>query len=258
MHAGADPYRGAPARREPPVVVFRHLSPRAPWIVVAVLTALLVLVSHRVELVCDRTSGECVAWDQHVAWTSGPVRVAVASLRGAAIVRTSKNATKIALRTPTGQVFLSGIAESTGDDEKRAVVDAVERFAADPSAARLEVAYGSRWADSIGALAFILPFAGVFLLLTRRVRVTVDRAGGLVAIERSRYPLSPATQTLALSEVAGAEVEVSSGGRGGSTYRVALVRRDGDKVPLTTGYSSGKDAKERCAEAIRAALRDEG
>jgi hypothetical protein len=253
----AFPYR-APGERPPPAVVdFRHFPPWVPATVAAAIVAFVILSSHRVDLTCER-GGACVATDRHVAWSSEPVHVDLALVRGATLLYGPKRATRVALVTKLGNLPLSGSTDSVGDDSKRAVIAAVQSFVAGDGEDRLEVGYGSRWASNLWGLLLLFPFALIAAVMARRVRVVVDRAAGAVSIERSRFPLQPSMETWGIGDVVGAAVEASSGGRGGTVYRVALVLGGGDRVPLTRGYSSGSGRKERVAAAIRAALADRG
>ncbi len=261
MESNAFPYR-APGERPPPSVIdFRLLSPWWPVVLASIFMALLIGTSHRVELTCARAgggTGTCEARDLHVAWSSDPVTVRVELLQGAKIAHTPKHGSSVALVTKQGSVFLSSTTEGDFEDDKGAMVSAVQRFVADRSATRIDAAYGSRWANNAWGLLFLLPFVLIPAILARRVRVIVDRADGMVTLTRSRFPLPPRVEAWGLEEVTGADVEQSTGSKGGAIYRVALILRGGERVPLTRSHSSGRAEKEIVAAAIRQALSDAG
>lgn len=255
----ADPYR-SPGARPPPITIdFRHFSAIWSWIILAAFASFLALISHRVDLTCERAGdggGYCEARDVHIAWSNGPVRYDLATIKGATLDRGSKGASRVALVTTTGQAPLSTARESS-DDEKLAMIAAVERFLATPSERRLEVSYGSTWSGNFGAIVIALPFWLIFALLSRRVRVVVDRGARQLRLIRSRFPLPAREEGFELPAVARAVVDKSSSGRS-DTYRVILVLKNGDVVPLTGGFSSGSADKQRTADAINRALAEEG
>jgi hypothetical protein len=257
VQPNADPYRTPAERPGPKIIDFRHFSP--VWMAVFGAFVLLfpVLTAHRVDLVCERDAagaGACVATDRHSFWSSMPLRFDVATVRGAKVIYGRKGVSRVVLVTTAGEFPLSSSSESSDTDEKQAMVAGVQGFLPGSGEARLEAGYGSRFFQNLWASVAFSPFLLVFALMSRRVRVVVDRAEGEVRIERSRFPLGPSVESWYLDEVEGATLEASSSGRGGPTYRVALLLRGGQRVPLTRGYSSGLGGKERVIAAIREAL----
>jgi hypothetical protein len=81
--------------------------------------------------------------------------------------------------------------------------------------------------------------------------VTVDRAKRTLTI-RYRSLFRPSTRTYPFGEIS--YVTVSQDGEGERMYRVELVLRSGEVVPLRSGYSIGRARKERIAEKLRSAL----
>ena len=258
MQAPVDPYR-TPAARPPALVVdFRHFSPAWSPAFVLIATFVLILLSHRVELRCERTgggSGSCRSRDVHAFWLSESERFELGGLHGAKIVRGGKGTSKVALVGTYSTIDLTASSESGGEDEKNTFVGAVGGFLADPSANELHASYGSPWASDLKALFFIVPLGVVVALFNRRVRVVVDRPAGQLRIERSRFPRPPDEETYQLAAVRGAVVEEARTTKGGIEYRVALVLHEGGvHVPLTNGYTAWRGRKERAAVEISRAV----
>jgi hypothetical protein len=55
----------------------------------------------------------------------------------------------------------------------------------------------------------------------------------------------------ALSEIVKVDVHASASGNPSRAYRVVLTLASGERVPLTSSYSSGKDDKEQMAATVR-------
>jgi hypothetical protein len=256
-----EPYR-SPALRDPPAVIdYRHLSPGWLFGVLAFFMALMLANSHRVTLHCERSfpprvpGGSCESRDEGLVGEGKVAHFDLGKVRGALLDRGTKGATRVVLYPDRDNAEMTGRFESSGGDEKAHFVAAVSAFVADKDAGSLDVSYGSRWADNLSGLFVLLPVAGIIGLLSRRVRVIVDRASRQVRVQRSRFPLPAGEEGYELDQVTGAEIQESRGGKGGTVYRVALRLKEGGTVPLTSGYSSGRGAKEEAVDRIVAALR---
>jgi hypothetical protein len=256
-----EPYR-SPALRDPPtVIVYRNLSPLGPIAFLVLLSAMMVFVSHRVTLHCERSfppqipGGFCESHDESLVGSPRVERFDLGRITGARLSRGNKGATKVVLTTPSGYADMTGRLESSNDVQKSTFIGAVQGFVADKEAGVLNVSYGSRWADNLVFLVFLLPVTGLLLLMTRRVRVIVDGASREVRVQRSRFPLPPSEEGYELDEVTGAEIQESTGSKGGTVYRVALRFRNGSTMPLRDGYTSGRGAKEKAVARIVEALR---
>lgn len=86
-----------------------------------------------------------------------------------------------------------------------------------------------------------------------------DKAGGELRIQRkSLFGGAQPDETHSLSDFQGATVEEMQRSRRerredgpqGACFRVVLTKRDGNTLPLTTSYTSGKKDKEKAAQAI--------
>jgi hypothetical protein len=102
-------------------------------------------------------------------------------------------------------------------------------------------------------LPMVLIFLGVgfgFLLFTSALTITADRITRTVKLQY-RSILLRSRKEVAFDEIAGINIERSSGSKGGSTYRLTLVRKDGQVVPFRSFSSSGWQKKEKWAGQLR-------
>jgi hypothetical protein len=99
----------------------------------------------------------------------------------------------------------------------------------------------------------LLALIGVVLIAFASIlTVAVDhRRGTLSLYYRSLFRVS--TKTYSLSEIC--FVNVAEDSEGERLYRVELILRSGQAVPLRHGYSRGKTRKDRLAQRLRSVLR---
>ena len=105
----------------------------------------------------------------------------------------------------------------------------------------------------IGAIFFVFGFT--FLLLMPIVIVYVDRSRGLLEIVRIGLT-GRRVEEILISRIAGVYVDQQYSNSEGSsyTYRVVIIKDDGEEVPLRKSTSSGRRQKVKWADAIRAEL----
>jgi hypothetical protein len=94
-----------------------------------------------------------------------------------------------------------------------------------------------------------LPLALLGAVLT----VSLDSGRGVLHLHY-RSLLHHSTKEYPVSDVAAVLIGSSRSSKGGRTYRVELVLKSGERVPLRSYYSSGRDGKESQAARLRAAL----
>jgi hypothetical protein len=101
-------------------------------------------------------------------------------------------------------------------------------------------------------IALILFAIGMcFLLFSSVMTVTADRITRMLQLEY-RSLLSRSLKQVPFDEIGGINVERSrSGGRGGPTYRLTLMQKDGQVIPFRSFSSSGWKKKERQAHRLR-------
>ena len=101
----------------------------------------------------------------------------------------------------------------------------------------------------IPGLIFLAGLA--FLSTATTLTVTADRPGQMLTL-RYRALLWGSRKEVPLAEIAAIQVEMSrSGTSNGATYRVAVVRKDGEKIPFRSYFSSGAGSKQKKAEQLR-------
>ncbi len=106
-----------------------------------------------------------------------------------------------------------------------------------------------------GALAL----AGLVLFLAASaLTVTADRTTGLLTLRYRNILLLGSKKEIPISEITAIQVEMSRSqtssshrNSSGPSYRVVIVRRDGQVVPFHSYYSSGALGKQRQAEKLR-------
>jgi hypothetical protein len=119
------------------------------------------------------------------------------------------------------------------------------------------------WGMAVPALvvsAFVPDVRVVFVLLSIAtiafasiLTVAVDGARGTLIL-RYRSLIRASKKTYHLNEIC--FVNVAEDSEGERMYRIELILRSGEIVPLRSGYTTGKAGKERRAQKIRSLLRD--
>lgn len=106
-----------------------------------------------------------------------------------------------------------------------------------------------------GLAVFLCPLlcaAPLVLLLSNRFDISRTSDGRALRVVARLWMRTPVETLYSFDDLVGAEVEERHG-RGGPASRVVLLFADGERIPLTAGYSAGS-AHERCVEAIRAMI----
>ncbi|MEZ4294060.1 MAG: hypothetical protein R3B70_03715 [Polyangiaceae bacterium] len=249
----ATTYRTAPAKRKPLVIETAHLSRRWLAFLWLAATVFLILRSRHVQLVCerDRDGGTCTILEETLLSKEPPRTVPIADLTSARFEKVD-DASRILLVTKSGEVPIPSAPSDHRAAEKQALTDEINHFLQTPTQPKLVAEYGSLWSDNIPTWIPLTLLALGLLYVTRRLRVLVDHAEGVVRAERPIFPWGKEVKVWPLSTVARAEVQDG----GDSTYRVALILTTGAAEPLTMAYSSGERGKARAAAEINAALAD--
>jgi len=89
-----------------------------------------------------------------------------------------------------------------------------------------------------------------FLLFSSILTITADRMARTLKLDY-RSALRHTLKQVPFDEIAGINVERSSGSKGGFTYRLTLMRKDGQVIPFQSYSSSGWKGKERRAGNLR-------
>jgi|GEM_PF-959205 len=142
---------------------------------------------------------------------------------------------------------------SSGASHHRAQAARINAFIADPNQLTLTVREDTRF----WGLLFFVAFGGGggLLLLSKVVVCDFDKSMGQLRLTRNGL-LGHEEHQYRLQDIIQAQLQRSSGGssrrgRNQATYRVAIVLRSGESVPLTSYYSSGRSDKQRTVEQLR-------
>ncbi len=102
-------------------------------------------------------------------------------------------------------------------------------------------------------LRVMMSLGGVFLIAFPSILIiTVDRTRGMLYLHY-RSLIRVSTKAYPLNEIS--LVNVAQDREGERMYRLEIILRSGEVVPLRNGYSVGKGHYERRAKRLRSALR---
>jgi len=102
-------------------------------------------------------------------------------------------------------------------------------------------------------LLMALLFTGIglsFILFTSALTITADRITRTLKLQYHSILLGNSKE-VPFDEIAGINIERNSGSRGRSTYRLTLLRKDGQVVPFRSFSSSGWQKKDQWARQLR-------
>uniref|UniRef100_B8HVH2 Transmembrane protein n=1 Tax=Cyanothece sp. (strain PCC 7425 / ATCC 29141) TaxID=395961 RepID=B8HVH2_CYAP4 len=136
--------------------------------------------------------------------------------------------------------------------------DRINHFVQNPSIPTLQEGRDDRSGALMFAPIFIVIGLGIAVFLGQRVTCHFDRRSGYVRITKQGV-LGSQTADYSLREVVDVQVEASrSSSSNGETFRVSLVLANGDRLPLTSYYSSGWNDKKETADQIKTFLQLRG
>ena len=226
----------------------------------ALVALVIVSFSHRVELTCERvmvTHGSCESRDRGLFGTGRTRSISVERIGGALVVDKGGPSAVSLVVDGYSDTPLSDVSESWLTEDKARMVADIARFVNDPSQTQLATAYGSRWSNGAPALVLDALLAALVLWGGRwRVRMTVDRVTREVILEQARPFFAPRVRSLPLASVEGVAIDVRPGPRRSSTRHLVLVRDDGQREPLPSGFYPFGNDLERASAAMDAAIRD--
>ncbi len=108
----------------------------------------------------------------------------------------------------------------------------------------------------------VLGAVGLILVLTATIlTVGADRTSGMLTLKYRNLLFLGSKKEIPLSEIAAVQVEMSRGntssshgGSSGPSYRIVVVRKDGQVVPFRSYYSGGALGKQKKAQKLRTFL----
>ncbi len=203
-------------------------------------------------LTCRRvepTQGKCELAESGLLGSQSQ-EIPLTGLQGAKVETSSSSdgdTYRVALLTRDGNIPLTSIY-SSGYEAKQASASRVDAFVSNPGEALLTVRDDSRW--------FAYPFGGIFVAaglfvvsVTQVVTCSFDKTLGCMVVKRKGLFKTELLEHR-LREVLDVQVEDSTDSDGDQTYRVRFLLACGDRLPLTSYYSSGRESKQEAVNCI--------
>lgn len=173
------------------------------------------------------------------------------ALEGARVERSSSSdgdTFRVVLVTNQGEVPFTDYY-SSGQHGKQEIATRVSTFLDSSQASSLTLQQDDRW--------FMLMIGGVFVVVGLAVAVVMgeivvcefNKNSGSLILKRHSL-LGTKVVERHMHEIDDVRIEESHGSDG-STYRVSLVFSVGDRLPLTSYYSSGRQSKQAIAERLQ-------
>ncbi|HEX8790794.1 MAG TPA: hypothetical protein VF765_07565 [Polyangiaceae bacterium] len=254
-------YRASPELPKPIVVVYR---PVPAWLAALLSLTMLFMIGFgafgTLQMTRTVTLDLSRADDACTITRSNPVgddveKHPLSSVEGTRLVTIrGKHGTlsyEVELTTATATISLSSMSGSLA--LRQAQKRQIDAFLAgkDPS---LHLVY-----DVGGGLGYLMLLVCVIPLIVLRTmwlsaRVTVDAASRVLTIARSRWPLGTASESIPMGEIENVDVSQERNRKGGRVYRVVVILRSGQRVPLLKMSSNVLGPHRRAADQLRAAL----
>ncbi|HEY9815957.1 MAG TPA: hypothetical protein V6D20_09215, partial [Candidatus Obscuribacterales bacterium] len=159
---------------------------------------------------------------------------------------------RVVLLTSEGDRPLTGHS-SSGYAEKERLARQIDTFLNDTNQSQLVIQQDSRWLGYLFTLIFSGSGLAVACLLGKVVTCEFDKLGQSFKLTR-RGLWGSKTIEHPLHHIQTVHLETSRSSKGSTTYRVALGLKNGDRLPITTYYSSGRKGKQKTADQISAFL----
>jgi hypothetical protein len=255
-------YRAAPAPPKPVVVFYR---PTPTWLGLLLSVVMLAFVvgsgaatlqlTRRVTLDMSRPDDMCTITRSYLLLGDYAEKHALSGIRGTKLISSRDKhgyvSYGVQLTTVDQPIRVSSSFRPYAErDAQRRQIDAF-LVGTEPS---LHLLY-----DAGGGVGFMMLLVAVVpLLLLRQLwqgaRVTVDPASRMLTVTRTRWPLRAASESIPIGEIENVDVRAVRGRKGGRLYRVALIMRSGQEVPLLRAASNMLGPHRRAADALRAAV----
>jgi hypothetical protein len=172
------------------------------------------------------------------------------ALEGAKVERSDSSdgaAFRVVLVTNQGEVPFTDYY-SSGENGKQEIATQISTFLGNSQASSLTLQQDDRW--------FMLMIGGVFVVVGLAVAVVMgeivvcefDRSSGNLTLKRHSV-LGTKVIERRIRDIEDVRIEESHGSDS-STYRVSLVFTMGDRLPLASYYSSGRQSKQAIADHL--------
>lgn len=249
-----------PIEDTPTTLAFRHI-PVLLWlfglIFVAVGIGCGIWIGKLAVLQCQRlgSGGECQFSTRGLIGSASVTTFDVANLQGARLEVSEDSdgddTYRVEFQVRGEWIPLAGVY-SSGYARKDEAVQSINAFVANRSQASLTVRQDDRFFAILFGGIFTLAGLAIIFIFGKITTLRLDRSTGLITLRRVGLTGVREGEYL-LGDFNDAVVEY-----GDNTGRVALVKRDGDRLPLTTEYTAGLRGKEATAKKIREFLRPGG
>jgi hypothetical protein len=235
-----------------------RLVPWLLWLVGGIFTGVGstvgVAVGGETVLRCDRTSppAQCQLSSFNLLGHRRDQAFDIASLQGAE-VQTSYNSDgdttyRVVILTGQGPIPFTE-SYSSGLANYRQQASEINQFVQMPTTPSLHLHQSNAWFG----LIFLIGFGGVGLAIVlfggKVMTCDFDKSMGQLTLTQ-RGLLGAKTIQHPLHHLSGLRLEQSRGSKGGYTYRLALLLKSGETLPLTSYYDSGRRGKEKMAEQV--------
>nr|WP_290223594.1 transmembrane domain-containing protein [Trichocoleus desertorum] len=206
-----------------------------------------------VTLNCDRTApteSNCQLKAAGV-FSLTPQERKLEALEGAKVERSNSSdgaAFRVVLLTNQGEVPFTDYY-SAGENGKQEIATQISTFLGNSQASSLTLQQDDRW--------FMLMIGGVFVVVGLAVAVVVgeiivcefNKGSGNLTVKHHSV-LGTKVIERHLHEIDDVRIEESRS-NDGSTYRVSLVFTTGDRLPLASYYSSGRQSKQAIVDRLQ-------
>ena len=173
------------------------------------------------------------------------------ALEGAKVERSTSSdgaAFRVVLVTNQGEVPFTEYY-SSGENGKQEIATQISTFLGNSQASSLTLQQDDRW--------FMLMIGGVFVVVGLAVAVVMgeiivcefNKDSGSLTLKRHSV-LGTKVIERRIRDIEDVRIEESHGSDS-STYRVSLVFTTGDRLPLASYYSSGRQSKQAIAERLQ-------
>jgi len=171
-------------------------------------------------------------------------------LEGAKVERSSSSdgdTFRVVLVTNQGEVPFTDYY-SSGENGKQEIATQVSTFLGNSQASSLTLQQDDRWFMFMVGGIFVVAGLAVAVVVGEIVVCEFNKDSGSLTLKRHSL-LGTKVVERHIQEIKDVQIEESHSSDG-STYRVSLVFTTGDRLPLTSYYSSGKQAKQAIADHL--------
>lgn len=173
------------------------------------------------------------------------------ALEGAKVERSDSSdgaAFRVVLLTNQGEIPFTDYY-SSGENGKQEIATQISTFLGNSQASSLTLQQDDRWFMFMVGGVFVVAGLAVAVVVGEIVVCEFNKNSGSMILKRHSL-LGTKVVERHIHEINNVQIEESHS-NDGSTYRVSLVFTTGDRLPLTSYYSSGRQSKQAIAERLQ-------